>query len=167
MPASARDADGTVAGQAPVSNKNHESWSQEEPEGRSAFAGGQRHERLDTRPSRGHGAPTILGTAAAVDPQIDRIVRTPEFQQLVAERTQFGWILTDLMLVVYFGFIGLIAFDKSLMAVKVGGGTASLGLFMGVFVILFAFPLTGIYVARANTRFDALSDALQAKGVGR
>ena len=99
-----------------------------------------------------------LGTET--DPQVERIVRTPEFQQLVAERTRFGWILTILMLVVYFGFIGLIAFDKALLAVKVGG-TASLGLFMGVFVILFAFALTGIYVARANTRFDALSDALK------
>lgn len=95
-----------------------------------------------------------------VDPQVERIVRTPEFQHLVGERTRFAWILTILMLVVYFGFIGLIAFDKSLLAVKVGS-TASLGLFAGVFVILFAFALTGIYVARANTRFDALSDALK------
>ncbi|MET0366854.1 MAG: DUF485 domain-containing protein [Methylobacterium sp.] len=98
-----------------------------------------------------------------VDPQLERIARTPEFQQLVAERTKFGWILTGLMLVVYFGFIGLIAFDKSVLAIKVGGGTASLGLFLGVFVILFAFLLTGIYVTRANTRFDALSDALKRK----
>ncbi|SFM07280.1 DUF485 domain-containing protein [Methylobacterium pseudosasicola] len=114
----------------------------------------------------GTAPPSSRAAGAAVDPQIDRIVRTPEFQQLVAERTRFGLILTILMLVVYFGFIGLIAFDKSLMAVKVGGGTASLGLFMGVFVILFAFALTGIYVARANTRFDALSDALK-RSVGQ
>ncbi|WP_342164145.1 DUF485 domain-containing protein [Methylobacterium sp. SD21] len=108
---------------------------------------------------------TPIGAAGldTVDPQLERIARTPEFQQLVAERTKFGWILTGLMLVVYFGFIGLIAFDKSVMAIKVGGGTASLGLFLGVFVILFAFLLTGIYVARANTRFDALSDALKRK----
>nr|WP_276081698.1 DUF485 domain-containing protein [Methylobacterium sp. GC_Met_2] len=100
------------------------------------------------------------GVAAGADPQISRIVQSPQFQQLVAERTRFGWILTILMLVVYFGFIGLIAFDKSLLAIKVGG-TASLGLFAGVFVILFAFALTGIYIARANTRFDALSDELR------
>lgn len=99
----------------------------------------------------------------AVDPQLERVARTPEFQQLVSERTRFSWILTGLMLVVYFGFIGLIAFDKSVMAIKVGGATASLGLFLGVFVILFAFLLTGIYVARANTRFDALSEALRRK----
>lgn len=110
--------------------------------------------------------PIGVAGADAVDPQLERIARTPEFQQLVTERTKFGWVLTGLMLVVYFGFIGLIAFDKSLLAIKVGGGTASLGLFLGVFVILFAFLLTGIYVARANTRFDALSEALKRK-VGR
>lgn len=110
---------------------------------------------------RGRTAPPgtrALGTE--VDQQVERIVQTPEFQQLVHERTRFAWTLTILMLVVYFGFIGLIAFDKSLLAVKVGG-TASLGLFAGVFVILFAFALTGVYVARANTRFDALSAALK------
>ena len=90
----------------------------------------------------------------------DAVISNPTFKELVGERTRFAWILTGLMLVVYFGFIGLIAFDKSLLAVKVGG-TASLGLFAGVFVILFAFALTGVYVARANTRFDALSDALK------
>ena len=117
--------------------------------------------------ARGRAAPPGSGTLGAdADLQVARIVRTPEFQQLVHERTRFGWILTILMLVVYFGFIGLIAFDKALLAVKVGGGTASLGLFMGVFVILFAFALTGVYVARANTRFDALSDALK-RSVGR
>ncbi len=113
---------------------------------------------LNTRGRAAPPGPRPRETAA--DPQVERIARTPEFQQLVHERTRFAWILTILMLVVYFGFIGLIAFDKSLLAVKVGG-TASLGLFAGVFVILFAFALTGVYVARANTRFDALSDALK------
>ena len=78
---------------------------------------------------------TDLAGPARVDPQIDRIVHSPQFQQLIAERTRFGWILTILMLVVYFGFIGLIAFDKELLA--------------------------GIYVVRANTRFDALSETLR------
>ena len=116
---------------------------------------GDRHRTFP--PGRNGVDPAV---AAGADPQIDRIVRSPQFQQLVAERTRFGWILTILMLVVYFGFIGLIAFDKALLAVKVGG-TASLGLFLGVFVILFAFVLTGIYVVRANTRFDALSETLR------
>ncbi|WP_430913401.1 DUF485 domain-containing protein [Methylobacterium sp. sgz302541] len=93
------------------------------------------------------------------------MVRNPTFQTLVHERTRFAWILTGLMLAVYLGFIGLIAFDKALLATKVGG-TASLGLFLGVGVILFAFLLTGIYVMRANGRYDALSAELQ-RSLGR
>jgi uncharacterized membrane protein (DUF485 family) len=88
--------------------------------------------------------------------EYNRIIQNPTFQTLVHERTRFGWILTMLMLVVYFGFIGLIAFDKALLATRVAG-TATLGLFLGVGVIVLAFILTGVYVARANTRFDALT----------
>ena len=86
-------------------------------------------------------------------------IDTEERPIAVSERTRFGWILTGAMLVIYFGFIGLIAFDKALLATKVGG-TASLGFYMGMFVIVFAFILTGIYVARANTRYDRLSAEL-------
>lgn len=95
----------------------------------------------------------------ASDPRLDRVSQHPTFQTLVHERNRYAWTLTGLMLLVYFGFIGLIAFDKSLLATKVGG-TASLGFYMGMFVIVFAFVLTGIYVARANTRFDRLSAEL-------
>ena len=119
---------------------------------------------LDTLTLRPAPAAPIPGDIEA-GTDLHRIAGNPQFKQLVAERTRFGWILTGAMLVVYYGFIGLIAFDRQLLAVKIGG-TASLGLFLGVFVILFAFALTGIYVARANTRFDALSDALR-RSVGR
>ena len=105
------------------------------------------------------GVVSAAQTADVPDPRLDRISSNPTFRTLVAERTRFGWILTILMLIVYFGFIGLIAFDKALLATKVAG-TASLGLFLGVFVIVFAFVLTGVYVARANTRFDRLSAEL-------
>ncbi len=107
-----------------------------------------------------HSGPvTEPADLALPDRALDRVADQPTFQTLVRERTRFGWILTILMLLVYFGFIGLIAFDKALLATKVGG-TASLGFYMGMFVIVFAFVLTGIYVARANTRFDRLSAEL-------
>jgi uncharacterized membrane protein (DUF485 family) len=114
----------------------------------------------------GDGAVSGRGPVAAAESPYQAIVRNPSFQALVHERTRFGWILTILMLIVYFGFIGLIAFDKALLAVKVGGGTASLGLFLGVGVIVFAFILTGIYVARANSRFDELTAELN-RSVGQ
>ncbi len=119
-------------------------FQRDEPEGLGAPSREeQRHERHDTRPSRAHGAPGDRQPSGRTS--IRRSSGSPgrrNSSSSCAERTRFGWTLTILMLVVYFGFIGLIAFDKSLLAVKVGG-TASLGLFMGVFVILFAFALTG------------------------
>ena len=111
------------------------------------------------RPPQAAGPGSVGGRIPEGELPYQTIARNPAFRALVHERTRFGWILTMLMLIVYFGFIGLIAFDKSLLAVKVGG-TASLGLFLGVGVIVFAFILTGIYVARANTRFDALTAEL-------
>ena len=105
--------------------------------------------------------PGVVGTLdnPVSDPRLDRVSQNPIFQTLVRERNRYAWTLTGLMLLVYFGFIGLIAFDKALLATKLGG-TASLGFYMGMFVIVFAFILTGIYVARANTRFDRLSAEL-------
>lgn len=95
------------------------------------------------------------------DTDLARIQQNPSYKQLVHERTRLGLILTILMLIIYFGFIGLIAFDKALLATKIGGGTASLGIYLGVGVIVAAFALTGIYVARANSRFDTLSADLK------
>lgn len=93
------------------------------------------------------------------DENYDRVIRNANFRQLVQERTRFGWILSGLMVVVYLGFILLVAFDKPLMAMKVGT-TTSLGIVLGLGVIVFAFLLTGIYVFRANGRFDQLTTAL-------
>ena len=123
--------------------------------------------RQTARPFATADARTSNGALDMPEPdhRLDRIAEHPIFKTLVHERTRFSWILTGLMLFVYFGFIGLIAFDKALLATKVGG-TASLGFYMGMFVIVFAFVLTGIYVARANTRYDALSADLKRR-VGR
>ena len=100
------------------------------------------------------------------DIETARIAQNPHFKELVHERTRFGWTLTIIMLVVYFGFIGLIAFDKALLAMKVGSATTSLGLILGVAVIVLAFILTGIYVQRANGRFDQLTADLK-RSLGR
>jgi uncharacterized membrane protein (DUF485 family) len=91
------------------------------------------------------------------DREHERIMRSAKFQELVAVRSGFAWTLSAAMLVIYFGFILLVAFARPLMAVKIGGGVTSLGIVLGLAVIVAAFVLTGIYVARANTRFDALT----------
>ncbi len=94
------------------------------------------------------------------------ILRNPNFQALVSSRNKFGWTLSISMLVIYLGFILLVAFDKPLLAQKIAGGTTSLGIVLGLGVIVSAFILTGIYVARANGRFDELTERLKRE-VGR
>lgn len=94
------------------------------------------------------------------------ILRNPDFQTLVSSRNRFVWMLSVLMLVIYLGFILLVAFGKPLLAQKIAGGTTSLGIVLGLGVIFSAFILTGIYVIRANGRFDELTERLKRE-VGR
>ena len=100
-----------------------------------------------------------------MDPDLaSRIASHPKYQELRRKRTAYGLWLTLAMLVVYYGFILLVAFDKELLAQRIGDGVTTLGMPIGLGVILFTIAITAIYVRRANREFDALSDAV-AKAV--
>jgi len=94
-----------------------------------------------------------------------RILENAKFQELIRTRTSFAWTLAAVMLVIYLAFILLVAFLPGLMAVKIAGGATSLGIVLGLVVIVSAFVLVGIYVQRANGRFDDLTRDLQ-KDIG-
>jgi uncharacterized membrane protein (DUF485 family) len=91
------------------------------------------------------------------DPAIVKIQSHPKYAQLRSKRNSFGWILTLLMMVVYYGYIALIAFDKSFLAQPIGTGVTSLGVPLGMGVIVFTVVITGIYVSRANSEYDQLT----------
>jgi uncharacterized membrane protein (DUF485 family) len=92
---------------------------------------------------------------------VQQIVANPHYQQLVRVRTRFGWTLTALMMIVYYGFIVLIAFDKELLAARIGNGVMTWGIPAGLFVIVFTVVVTGIYVTRANKQFDELTETIR------
>jgi uncharacterized membrane protein (DUF485 family) len=92
---------------------------------------------------------------------VQKIVANPNYQKLVRIRTVFGWTLTALMMIVYYGFILLIAFDKELLATRIGAGVMTVGIPIGLFVIVFTVVVTGIYVWRANKQFDDLTEAIR------
>lgn len=94
------------------------------------------------------------------DPVVDKIQTHPKYLELRAKRSGFGWLLTLLMMVVYYGYIALIAFNKPFLAQPIGGGVTTLGIPIGVFVIIFTIVITGIYVRRANNEYDALTAAI-------
>lgn len=68
-------------------------------------------------------------------------------------RWRFAFLLTALMLFLYFGFILLVAFDKPLLSILLAPGL-SLGILLGALVIVGAWVLTLIYVRWANTTYD-------------
>jgi uncharacterized membrane protein (DUF485 family) len=92
---------------------------------------------------------------------VQKIVANPKYQELVRVRTRYGWTLTALIMIVYYGYILLIAFDKELLSRRIGNGVMTWGIPAGLFVIVFTVVLTGIYVWRANEQFDQLTEAIR------
>ncbi|MEW6446200.1 MAG: DUF485 domain-containing protein [Pseudomonadota bacterium] len=89
---------------------------------------------------------------------VARVQADPRFQELVQKRTRYNWTMAIIMMIVYYVFILFIAFNPSALAAKLGAGTVmSVGILTGFLIIVFAFILTGIYVRRANSEFDALT----------
>jgi uncharacterized membrane protein (DUF485 family) len=82
-------------------------------------------------------------------------------QALSARRVRVALSLTLVMVVAYFGFVLLIAFDKPLMGTLIAGGDLSIGVAVGALVILLAPLLTGIYVRWANVHYDHSVTTLQ------
>lgn len=94
-------------------------------------------------------------------PAYHSIAENPKFKELVRSRSAFSWTLTIVMLVVYQAFILLIAYDPSFLAKPLyAGSVMTIGIPIGIGVIIFAFLVTGIYVVRSNSHYDELNREL-------
>jgi uncharacterized membrane protein (DUF485 family) len=90
-----------------------------------------------------------------------RIEGDPNYQKLVSERKSLGWTLAVVTLVMYYGYIAIVAFAPSLIAAPLFG-SITVGIVLGVAIILASILLTGIYVVRANSEYDDLTAAIVA-----
>ncbi len=88
---------------------------------------------------------------------VARIRANPKYQELRRKRSSFGWWLTAAMMVVYYGYIALLAWNKEFLSQHIGSGVTTIGVPIGMGVIVFTIVITGIYVRRANSEFDALT----------
>ena len=91
----------------------------------------------------------------AVDPEA--VLANPKFQKLVRARSTLGWVMSAIMVFVYLGLIALVAFDKPLVAQPIGDGPTSVGIALGIAVIISAWVLVGIYVVKM-CRATAVAD---------
>lgn len=90
-----------------------------------------------------------------------KIRRNPKFQELVQQRNSLARLLSVTMLALYFGFILLVAFAPGFLGTPLSsGGVTTVGIPIGLLVIVSTFVLTGIYVAKANTTFDSLNQQI-------
>ena len=86
-------------------------------------------------------------------------------ESLAAARSRIAIGLTAAMTVIYVAFILLIAFDKPLLGRLIAPGL-SIGIALGVFVIVAAWALILVYVRWANTHYDHRVDSIRAGGRG-
>ena len=97
---------------------------------------------------------------------VEKIKANPDYQKLIKTRSGYAIKMSIAMLVVYFAFILTIAFYPSVLATPLSSdGVTTIGIPIGIAIIIFAFTLTGLYTKRANTEFDDLANAVK-KSIG-
>ncbi|MGA2487322.1 MAG: DUF485 domain-containing protein [Roseiarcus sp.] len=121
---------------------------------------GARHKRASRHRSGAGRANEPFGEDDSMDEQtVKRIQSDPNYIKLVAERKSFGWTLAIITLVIYYGYIALVAFAPGVIAAPVWGAI-TVGIIVGAAIIVASIVLTGIYVSRANSHYDELTKAI-------
>lgn len=90
----------------------------------------------------------------------DRIRENPKFKELVSKRERLAWTLTGIVLVLFFGLFMTVAFNPAVLAIRLGESFVTTGLLFGLFQFILFWVLTAVYVKRANSDFDALTEQL-------
>lgn len=90
-----------------------------------------------------------------------KLLQEPLFKELAKKKGIWSTISTVATFVAYFAFIGAIAWAPDFMgSPMIEGAYATIGLTMGLAVIIFAIALTGIYVWKANGEFEVLTQKI-------
>jgi len=91
----------------------------------------------------------------------ERMRANPKFQDLVARRGRFAWTLAFIVLIMFYGFVMVVAFNPTALGQPVSEGSMlTVGVAVEFFMFVFFWVTTAIYVKRANTEFDALTQEI-------
>ena len=94
---------------------------------------------------------------------LDKIEHLPEFIALTKARRKIVWPLAIFSIAAYFVLILIIAFSPGTLANSFTGGTTSVGIALGLGLIISCFIVTGIYVSYANRVIEPLVEATRKK----
>ena len=85
----------------------------------------------------------------------------PKFQELVARRGRFAWTLSLITLVMFYGFVPVVAFNPMSLGRPIAEGSRwTVGVTVELFMFVFFWVLTALYVKRANGEFDAINQEI-------
>ncbi|MDC7789904.1 DUF485 domain-containing protein [Rhodoplanes tepidamans] len=88
-----------------------------------------------------------------------RIRANPKFVQLVHRRGRLAWTLAAIVFVLFYALVLTIAFAPGVIGSRVAeGSTLSVGIAAGLFQFVLFWLLTALYVRKANTDYDALTN---------
>ncbi|MGE5490907.1 MAG: DUF485 domain-containing protein [Actinomycetota bacterium] len=91
----------------------------------------------------------------------ERMRANPKFQQLVTTRGRFAWTLAITVLVLFYGFVLTVAFSPASLGEAVSEGSMmTVGVAVELFMFIFFWILTAVYVRRANGEFDSLTQEI-------
>ena len=90
------------------------------------------------------------------------ILEDSDFRELSSQKNSISIVLTILELVLYFGFIALIAFKRDFLAQKLSGAI-TVGIPVAIGTIILSWIFTGIYIRWANSKYDTMVKKLREK----
>lgn len=86
-----------------------------------------------------------------------RIRQNPKFAELVARRTRFALVLSLFVLVPYYGFMMVVAFNPAILHQTLSDSVITIAWPLGALLVIGSWLLTGVYIRRANGEFDELT----------
>ncbi len=92
---------------------------------------------------------------------VKKIKSNPKYHELVSKRNSFALKLSLFILVMFYSFVLVIAFNKELLATRIGDGVMTVAYPIGAAIIVISFITTLIYVSRANNEFEDLEMSIK------
>ena len=103
----------------------------------------------------------IKGNIAMSSVMYERMRANPKFQELVARRGRYAWTLAAIVLTMFYGFVMVVAFNPASLGQPVSEGSMlTVGVAVELFMFIFFWVLTALYVRRANGEFDSLTQEI-------
>lgn len=95
------------------------------------------------------------------DELVNRIESNPKYKELVSKRNGLGIKLGIFVLVMFYAYILVIAFNKELLSTKIGDGVTTIAFPIALAILVISFLTTLVYVRRANGEFDDLTNDIK------